>query len=102
MKKYKRFVYERKTKISYIPGSGISCQTDGSVKDCILCRISLSNGSGGWKSSDRDMDIPIPSELSKALAAEPRAEEGAKGSTPPIGANWSNDKAVLEGGGDSV
>lgn len=41
-----------------IPGKLMSCHAEGSVSDWKLCSISVSNGRGGWKKSDKVISIP--------------------------------------------
>jgi len=86
----------RKFDIQSKPGKAMSCQTEGSVRDCMLCKMSLSKGRGGLKYSASGASNPCM--VSICSTGRP---VGAKGSaTPPAGANCSNDMAACEGGGE--
>lgn len=83
----------------HLPGSEMSCQPLGSVRDCILCTMALSNGKGGEKKFPViKLSTPGPSTL---FAASVAAVSSANGSVGPFGAKLSNDSADSVGGGES-
>ena len=79
-----------------IPGNEISCQPDGSARDCTLCIMASSKGRAGWKKA-----TSTPSSSDWFIDEEPIKTSGAKGSTAPTGAKLSKDNAAAVGGGDN-